>query len=196
MAKSNIGMARVPRKGPASDLLERVIENLIRTGDVNFSLRQLAADVGTSHRMLKYHFNTRVELMVTVLFALNERDPLYVPMSTSCAGYLRETWEISRTPGHQLYLALFFAASDTAAQATKEELEPLSELAEKWAAPYVALGMKEGLTEAQAKSEVIAVVACQRGLHNDLLLGTYDEDSIDAAFEALLVLVTRRTVFQ
>ena len=196
MAEGKTGSGRVPTSGPAAELLDRVIEYLTRTGDVNVSLRQLAAETDTSHRMLIYHFNTRVELMVTVLFALDERDPLIVPISMSREEYLRTSWSNYRTPGHQLYLALFFAASDYGAQATKEELEPLRQLSDRWAAPYIALGMSEGLTEAEARSEVIAIVACQRGLHNDLMLRAYDEDTIDAAFEALVAMVTRRDDIQ
>lgn len=102
---------RVPSSGPAADLLGRVIDHLLRTRDVNISLRQLAADIGTSHRILLYHFGSRVELMVTVLLALNERDSLQVSGARTCAEFLRKWWRMYRTSAGQFNFSLYFAAN-------------------------------------------------------------------------------------
>jgi AcrR family transcriptional regulator len=68
-----------PAGSPARDrLLAAAVEHVAATGVNNLSLRQLAAAIGTSHRMLLYHFTSKRGLLVEVVRAVErqQRDAL------------------------------------------------------------------------------------------------------------------------
>ena len=50
--------------GPRERLLAGAIEHVSQHGVGEISLRQLAAALGTSHRMLLYHFGSRGALLI------------------------------------------------------------------------------------------------------------------------------------
>jgi len=54
-------------------LLEAALVHLLKHGLVNLSLRTLAKHIGTSARMLVFHFNSKEGLIVAALGELNER---------------------------------------------------------------------------------------------------------------------------
>ncbi len=169
----------------AAGFLDRIIEYLSRTRDTSVSLRALAEELGTSHRMLQYYFGSRQQLLWTVLQALRTRDRLVVPIPTSRADFLKSSWAVYRTPTQQLQLDLFFILSDpSSAEASHGDL-PQDKLIGEWTTPFIAMGMREGLSEDRARAEARLVVAALRGLHNDLV-ASGDEKGIDAAHAALV----------
>ena len=56
------------------DLLDRTIEYVARHGLIDLSLRELAAGIGTSHRMLNYHFGSRERLLGAVVEAVEQAE--------------------------------------------------------------------------------------------------------------------------
>ena len=62
---------------PTSQARERLLAAAVRhaldAGIADLSLRQLAAAIGTSHRMLLYHFGSREGLLVAVTQAVEEQ---------------------------------------------------------------------------------------------------------------------------
>jgi AcrR family transcriptional regulator len=58
---------RPPATSPRTRLLAAVIEHIQRCGISDLSLRELAAAIGTSHRMLHYHFGSKEDLLRAVL---------------------------------------------------------------------------------------------------------------------------------
>src|SRR5829696_10273447 len=59
--------------GPRERLLAGAIEHVSRHGVGEISLRQLAAALGTSHRMLLYHFGSRDALLIEVIRTVEEQ---------------------------------------------------------------------------------------------------------------------------
>lgn len=59
--------------GPRDTLLSKVISHLSTHGVGDTSLRSLATGVGTSHRMLIYHFGSREELLAVVVDVMARR---------------------------------------------------------------------------------------------------------------------------
>jgi AcrR family transcriptional regulator len=55
------------------EILNAVIESCARSGVGKRSLRELAEDLGTSHRMLIHHFGSRDQLMVAVVQEVERR---------------------------------------------------------------------------------------------------------------------------
>jgi AcrR family transcriptional regulator len=54
--------------GAARDaLLDAIVEHFVARGIADFTLRSLAADLGTSHQLLMYHFGAREDLMRAAL---------------------------------------------------------------------------------------------------------------------------------
>ena len=58
---------------PRARLLAAAIEYLQARGISELSLRELAAAIGTSHRMLIYHFGSKEGLLVAVVQAVEEQ---------------------------------------------------------------------------------------------------------------------------
>src|SRR5829696_9285471 len=59
--------------GPRERLLAGAIEHVSQHGVGEISLRQLAAALGTSHRMLLYHFGSREALLIEVIRTVEEQ---------------------------------------------------------------------------------------------------------------------------
>ena len=64
----------VPARQARDRLLVAAVDHALRDGIADLSLRQLAAAIGTSHRMLIYHFGSREGLLVAVTRAVEERE--------------------------------------------------------------------------------------------------------------------------
>ena len=60
-------------KDPRGKLLDAAIDHIAARGISDLSLRELAAAIGTSHRMLIHHFGSREGLWVEVIRAVEER---------------------------------------------------------------------------------------------------------------------------
>src|SRR5919112_4020150 len=60
-------------KDPKGRLLEAAIAHIASRGVSDLSLRELAAAIGTSHRMLIHHFGSREALWVEVIRAVEAR---------------------------------------------------------------------------------------------------------------------------
>src|SRR5512142_2700669 len=67
---------------PKQQLLERALGYLAEHGIGDISLRELAAALGTSHRMLIYHFGSKEGLLVAVVrrFWRQLRSPEVAPL--------------------------------------------------------------------------------------------------------------------
>jgi AcrR family transcriptional regulator len=62
-----------PRSARREDLAEAATDHVLEHGLVGLSLRPLAAALGTSDRMLLYHFRDKDDLVSTLLRVSNER---------------------------------------------------------------------------------------------------------------------------
>ncbi|HQF96660.1 MAG TPA: TetR family transcriptional regulator, partial [Microthrixaceae bacterium] len=64
--------------GARSELIDRLVEHAASNGLTDTSLRDLAAAVGTSHRMLNYHFGSRAGVVAAVVERIEsqQRDAL------------------------------------------------------------------------------------------------------------------------
>ena len=60
-------------KDPRGKLLNAAIDHIAARGISDLSLRELAAAIGTSHRMLIHHFGSREALWVEVIRAVEDR---------------------------------------------------------------------------------------------------------------------------
>jgi AcrR family transcriptional regulator len=180
----------VPERSARDRLLEAVVEHLGEHGLGDTSLRGLAAAVGTSHRMLLYHFGTRRELLVEVSRAVERRqreafaallaDPSASPVEVMWTMYHRIADE-ALWPQERLFFELYARALHGGPDAAGL----LPEVVEAWLAPLGALFERLGLPPDQARAEARLALAAARGLLLDLL-GTGDRAAVDAAMGAFV----------
>ena len=72
-------MVSAPEPSRRSQLLDKLVEEFAAGGVGDRSLRDVAAAVGTSHRMLLHHFGSRDELLVAIVEEVERRQMTVLP---------------------------------------------------------------------------------------------------------------------
>jgi AcrR family transcriptional regulator len=89
-------MPRTGAEHPREVLLERIVQWFAVNGVLDTSMRTLATGVGTSNRMLNYHFGSREQLLAAVIerVCVAERDALaeFLRISTDPIDAGRQYW--------------------------------------------------------------------------------------------------------
>lgn len=162
-------------------LLAAAVDQAMRGGITDQSLRELAAAIGTSHRMLLYHFGSREGLLVAVSNAVNEaeaaalakwEDPRRLWQHFSDP----ELWPVERL-FFELYVHALFGRPGT---------EGFFETSvEAWITALTDEVLKAGADETTARTEARLSLAVARGLLLDLL-ATGDRDGVNEAYERYL----------
>lgn len=95
-----------------SNLLERIMDEVGENGLADRSLRELAAAVGSSHRMLIFHFGSRAGLVSAVVEAVEsaQRDLLeeLAGQVSSPSELVLLLWERVSSPELRPFVRLFF----------------------------------------------------------------------------------------
>src|SRR6185503_16707970 len=100
------GTLRSMRK---QELLEAVVAELARSGIGDRSLRDIAAAVGTSHRMLLHHFGSRDELLLAIVEQVERRQMTRLrELPTEPAAAIAEMWADLRRTELRPFERLFF----------------------------------------------------------------------------------------
>lgn len=172
-------------------LLAAVLDHVTEHGVGDLTLRGLARAIGTSHRMLIYHFGSREGLVAEIVRA-NERrqrallaelqlDPELPPVEVA-----RRVWAQLADPAMWPRERLFFELYARALQGHDDAAPLLEELIEGWLAPATEDGIaRGGLAREDARAEARLALAVVRGLLLDLL-ATGDRAGVDRAFERFL----------
>ena len=87
--------------GKREELTERATDHALEHGLIGLSLRPLAAALGTSDRMLLYHFGTKDQLVAAVLAESNDRSVAAIrdlPASRSVRQGVLDLWEALQAP--------------------------------------------------------------------------------------------------
>ena len=182
---------------PRERLLAAAIEHLAQDGSADLSLRSIAAAVGTSHRMLNYHFGSRSGLLAAIVAELERRQRTFL------AEVLRDR---EARPGELIwrmwgqladermwpYERLFFEMSGRALRDVDPGARPLREqLVDPWLEAAEELAERFGRAPAQARAEARLGIAVTRGLLLDLL-ATGDRAGVDEAMRRFIADVERR----
>ena len=173
--------------GARERLLAAAMEHVAQHGVGNLSLRRLAAELGTSHRMLIYHFGSREGLLIEVIRAVEAQQraalaELLLDEEAPPAETMRRMWRRVADPALWPNERLFFEVYAQALQGSAHALPLLDGIVEKWVEPLTRIAVAEGRPEAEARAEARLGVAVTRGLLLDLL-ATGDREGVDAAME-------------
>lgn len=175
------------------DLLARAVAWFAEHGVGDTSLRTLAAGIGTSHRMLNYHFGSREGLLGAVVEAVEraEQDALLELVATYEdpfeAGAAFWTRVADRA---EVFAPLFFELSSHAMRG-----EPYAEPLRRWLNAGWLGAVREGYARAGVPEDDAGVLALQslamaRGLLFELA-ATGDRAAVDAAMAAWTEMVRR-----
>jgi AcrR family transcriptional regulator len=166
------------------------MEHVAEHGVGDLSLRGLAAALGTSHRMLIYHFGSREGLLIEVIRAVEAQqraalqqllqDPESTPEET-----MRRMWRRVAEPALWPNERLFFEIYAQALQGSAYALPLLDGIVDFWVEPLTALAVEQGRPEAEARAQARLGVAVTRGLLLDLL-ATGDREAVDEAMERFI----------
>ena len=173
-------------------LLVAAMEHVATHGVGDLSLRGLAAALGTSHRMLIYHFGSREGLLVAVIRAVEAQQ------RAALAGLLldkppgettRRLWQGLADPVMWPSERLFFEVYVQALQGHEHARPLLDGIIDNWVEPLARIGVASGAPEGRARAEARLGVAVHRGLLLDLL-ATADRAGVDAAMERWIEVLT------
>jgi len=175
-------MATLPAR---ERLLAAAVDRALDTGIADLSLRQIAAAIGTSHRMLIYHFGSREGLLVAVTQAVEDQQRAALLDSGATSQDARRAWERLSDPALWPQERLFFELYAYALRGRPGTEGFLDGIVESWVAPVAAARVQAGADERAARADARLGVAVVRGLLLDLL-ATGDRAGVDEAYERFL----------
>jgi AcrR family transcriptional regulator len=178
-------MART--SAPRARWLALVMGYVAEHGVGELSLREIAAAIGTSHRVLIYHFGSREGLLVAVVQAVEAAQRAFMAEllsdpNLSQAEAMHAMWRRLADPSLWPNERLFFELYAQALQGRPGTGGLLDDIVDAWVAPAAEYAVERGLNPAEARAEARLGVAVIRGLLLDLL-ATRDRPGVDAAFE-------------
>ena len=172
-------------------LREGAIDYVLESGFTDFSLRPAAAALGTSARMLAYHFGSREGLLRDILAGLREREAARIEAWWSnarsprtMAGFVRWYWKRLAGRAAEPAVRLIFELYALALRHPEELPGVLTEPVAYWQ----ALVRRAGLRSDVATSTLL--LAATRGLLLDLT-ATGDRARVDKAVARLCALLEK-----
>lgn len=174
-------------------LLSRAVDWFADHGVGDTSLRTLGAGLGTSHRMLLYHFGSREGLLTAVVEYVErrERDLLTRLLASADDPYeagMRFWSQVAETS--ETFAPLYFELAGQAMQGQPHAVSLRDWLAEGWADPLAALFVAAGHPRARATRLARMSLAMARGLLFDLAI-TGDRAAADRAMTEFVDLLPR-----
>jgi AcrR family transcriptional regulator len=178
-------------------LLERAIGYIQENGLGDLSLRQLAAAIGTSHRMVIYHYGSFEELLVEIVDRQEADELAYFETllkepELDRTTLMRKMWRRLATPASSPRERLFFELYGQALQGRPGTERFLERVVSRWLDRSVELVAGSGVPRKVARAQARLDLAVTRGLLLDLLT-TGDRAGTTAALERYLEATSPRT---
>ena len=158
-----------------AELLEAVTDYVLEHGLADLSLRPLAGAVGTSPRILLYHFGSKERLVASALGEARAREAATVAGYRASAAdvplgdLLQTAWRWISARRNERFLRLFFEVYGLALQDPKRFPGFLEGVVADWL-PLVESALRGGgVAPDRARALAPLVVAVERGLLLDLL---------------------------
>jgi AcrR family transcriptional regulator len=181
---------------PSTDTRERLLAAAVdyaaEHGLADLSLRALAAGLGTSHRMLIFHFGSKEGLLVEVVRAVEAQqrallDDLRADPELDPLDQMRALWQHLTSPALWPYARLFFEVYAQGLQGKEPAKRLLEDAIDAWLTPIADLLASQGVPVDEARDEARLAIAVTRGLLLDLL-ATGDVDAVSAAMDRFTAL--------
>lgn len=177
--------------GRREQLLAAAVDYTATNGIGELSLRQLAAALGTSHRMLVYHFGSKEGLLVAVVQAVEEQQRRFL---ADLGGGLspvergQRLWARLADPAMWPYERLFFEIYTQALRGRAHTASLLDGIVDSWVTPVAEI-IGADVPPQTARAMARLGVAVTRGLLLDLL-ATGDQEGVQEAMDVFLAVYT------
>jgi AcrR family transcriptional regulator len=194
-------VASPKRKVPQTESHRHNARERLRAAAVDFvanhgvrehSLREIATALGTSHRMLIYHFGSRQGLFVEIIRVMEQQQlqalqamVADIEASASTSDVMRRFWRRLADPAIWPQERLFFEVYGQALQGEPHAVPLLDGIVDSWVDPAAAHGELQGLPPRLARANARLGLAVVRGLLLDLL-ATGDTQGVDDAMERFI----------
>jgi AcrR family transcriptional regulator len=178
---------------PKDRLLDAAVDHALDKGIVDQSLREIAAAIGTSHRMLIYHFRSREGLLVAVVREVERRQREMISWESVSPDDARQMWERLIDPSLRSQERLFFEIYSHALLGRPGTEGFLEEALEGWITPMADSLIKSGVERDEARALSRLGVAVTRGLLLDLL-ATGDSAGVTSAYELFTSLLEQASM--
>ncbi|MGS0684145.1 TetR/AcrR family transcriptional regulator [Nakamurella sp. GG22] len=194
MTEGGSGTTPPPAATPRDRLILATVELAGKGGVSHLSLRRLADELGTSHRMLIYHFGSKDGLIAEVVSVVEgqQRAALARLLADDDAPPLQQVdrfWN-EIIDNATVFGPLFFELTGQALQGRPHTVRLLDGMVDSWIEPLAKLYERIGISPARAPAHARLGLAAARGLLLDLLV-TGDRAGVDAANDLLRELILR-----
>jgi AcrR family transcriptional regulator len=175
------------------ELMRRVVAAAADGGLARRSLRDLAAQVGTSHRMLIHHFGSRDGLLAAVVDAVErEQNERIDDLPDDPAAAIRSTWQQTSDPAFWPVERLFFECYARGAQGEPPFDQLVPKLVDQTLAALSAR-RRDLMNDADAQALARLGIAVIRGLLLDLV-ATGERQATGRALELFATMIEHRSV--
>jgi AcrR family transcriptional regulator len=179
-------MSRTPDEKRREDLLDAIVDYVLKHGVAGLSLRPLARAVDSSPRVLLYYFNSKEDLVTEVLERAGSRQRRLFEQirarSLACNDACREIWSVMSTPAAEPIFRLFFEVYGQALLDRKRFARFLRLVVEPWLDFIAAPLQEDGWSKDDARAYATMVLAGFRGFLLDLCT-TRDRSRINHAVD-------------
>lgn len=168
---------------PREELASRAVAWFAEHGVGDTSLRTLAAGIGTSHRMLNYHFGSREGLLGAVVEAVEraEQDALvdlFAATNDPVEAGARFWSQVADRA--EIFAPLFFELSTDVMRRRPYAEQLRTWMTAGWTDALTEAFMRSGLNRAAARTLALQSLAMSRGLLFEVAV-TGDREAADAA---------------
>lgn len=164
-----------PKSNARDRLLKATMDYAWKHGVGEASLREVASAIGTSHRMLIYHFGSKEGLLVEVVRALERQQQqildasIHADETLTPAEFLRKVWQYVTGPSTAAYVRLFFEVYGQALQGRAHTAEFLVGTIDAWLEPFTKVILRAGVPARRARDDARLALAVTRGLLLDYM---------------------------
>jgi AcrR family transcriptional regulator len=157
------------------ELSEAAADYVLEHGLIELSLRPLARALGTSDRMLLYHFESKDDLVATILRTTSERSVhglRALPSAPSLRQAVLDLWRLISTGSQRASLRLYVEAAALGLFGREPYASVVRETNAAWVAAVAAHFQRFGLTRRAARQATILVDSAFMGMLLDQPLDT------------------------
>ena len=161
------------------ELAQAATDYALDHGLIGLSLRPLAAAIGTSDRMLLYHFADKDDLVATVLRVATDRSVAEVralPRSRDVSRAVTELWAATTSPRLDRCQRLYVEAAALGLLGQEPYFSVVREANQRWVEALADQLVAAGSSRPRARRAVVLLDAAFMGLQLDLPL---DPDNPD-----------------
>jgi AcrR family transcriptional regulator len=153
------------------ELVDQVADHVLEHGLIGLTLRPVAAAIGTSDRMLIYHFENRDGLVSAVVVRTNERAVAAIdalPGARTVRAGVNALWAAYRTEPLNSCLDVYCQAAATGLLGEEPYLSVARASNERWAGALRSYLLRCGAAPRKVRRVVTLVDSALYGFHLDL----------------------------